>query len=94
LPTVSEDDIFSAVGGLEVTQHDLDLAQHAAAAAEVFARGRPQTTVEPSRTLLVRGVPADTSDEELRGIFKVTGLLQHKLGVDGFGTDTMPACFT
>jgi hypothetical protein len=61
------------VGGLELTQHDLDLAQHAAVAAEVLANGRPQPTVEPSRTLLVRGVPADTSDEELRGIFKVTG---------------------
>lgn len=69
LPTVSEDDIFSAVGGLEMG-HELDLAEHAAAAVEQLANGQPQGGPEPTRTLLVRGVLHETPDKELHNIFQ------------------------
>lgn len=63
LPTVSEDDVFSAMGGFEFGQEGdvVDMVEQASS-----SRG-----AEPTRTLLVRNIVPDAPDEELQNIFQV-----------------------
>lgn len=62
-----EDDIFSSVGGLEMGQEgDAELVEHASTSYD--------RAVEPSRLVLVKGVPLSAPDEELSNMFQVRGL--------------------
>jgi len=66
LPTVNEDDIFSTVGGLELgLEQEPDVAEQLA-----------HPSSEATRTLLVRNLASDASDEELRNIFQAFGDLR------------------
>eukprot|EP00200_Dunaliella_tertiolecta_P008782 CAMPEP_0202379582 /NCGR_PEP_ID=MMETSP1127-20130417/24812_1 /ASSEMBLY_ACC=CAM_ASM_000462 /TAXON_ID=3047 /ORGANISM="Dunaliella tertiolecta, Strain CCMP1320" /LENGTH=679 /DNA_ID=CAMNT_0048978121 /DNA_START=216 /DNA_END=2251 /DNA_ORIENTATION=- len=74
LPTVAEDDIFSAVGGLELgldAQHQLRETHQPASALQDQHNG------DASRTLIIRNVASDVSDEELRSIFQAFGDVRH-----------------
>jgi hypothetical protein len=73
LPTVIEDDIFGACGGLELGLESQLAEQAGAAAAGLRAEG-PHAAGELPRGLIVRNVPITASDEELRQIFSVSGL--------------------
>ncbi len=70
-----EDDIFSAVGGLELGHdiHDLD-GEGSGSAAAAAALGDHMLGEAPSRTLFVRNVEADVADEEIRALFQVGGV--------------------
>ncbi|GFH14333.1 uncharacterized protein HaLaN_10364, partial [Haematococcus lacustris] len=70
LPTVGEDDIFGTLGGLELPT-GCDLGAMTGSRLSLPA-GSPGGLV-PSRTLTVMGVPASTTDEELRSIFEAFG---------------------
>ncbi|KAL6758830.1 hypothetical protein V8C86DRAFT_1808429, partial [Haematococcus lacustris] len=70
LPTVGEDDIFGTLGGLELPT-GCDLGARTGSRLSLPA-GSPGGLV-PSRTLTVMGVPASTTDEELRSIFEAFG---------------------
>ena len=71
MPTVIEDDIFGAVGGLELGLES-QLAEHAAAAAAGMRAEGPHEDGELCRGLIVRNVPQGVPDEELRHIFSVS----------------------
>lgn len=64
----AEDDVFAAVGGVELGR-DAEVEHHLAQAA--LAPQQPDPTATPSRVLLIRNVAPDASDDELSNVFKV-----------------------
>ncbi|KAF5838586.1 RNA recognition motif 2-domain-containing protein [Dunaliella salina] len=74
LPTVAEDDIFSAVGGLEL---GLDAQHHLRETHQPASALQDQHNGDASRTLIIRNVAPDVSDEELRSIFQAFGDVRH-----------------
>eukprot|EP00198_Chlamydomonas_reinhardtii_P010741 XP_001700078.1 RNA-binding protein [Chlamydomonas reinhardtii] len=68
-----EQDIFSAVGGMELgVDADLD-----SLGADIASTSGHEPHSEPSRTLFVRHINPTASDEELLAMFKVFGDVRH-----------------
>ncbi|KAG2490810.1 hypothetical protein HYH03_010732 [Edaphochlamys debaryana] len=67
-----EEDIFSAVGGMELGDAELD-----SMGADVASTSGHEPHSEPSRTLFVRHISPTATDEELHAMFKVFGDVRH-----------------
>lgn len=79
-PAAVEDDVFSAVGGLELgidAEVELSASERAASAGTTSASGMDQQlSQQPSRTLFARNISSEVSDEDIHNLFSAYGTIR------------------